>query len=55
MPSSYSRSIAIAASVFVLPLSSYAHAPDISAFGINDPLTDAIELWSAVLGSVNSQ
>jgi hypothetical protein len=54
MPSSYGRSVAIAVSVFILTFSPYAHAADTSAFGINDPFTDAIQLWSAVLGSVSS-
>jgi hypothetical protein len=54
MPSSHGRSIAIAAFVFVLTLSPYAHAADTSAFGINDPFTDAVQLWSAVLASLDS-
>ena len=36
------RSVAIAVFVFVLTFSPYAHAADASAFGINDPFTDAI-------------
>jgi hypothetical protein len=53
MPSSYGRTIAIAVFVFVLSFSPYAHAADTSAFGINDPFTDAIQLWSAVLASID--
>jgi IPT/TIG domain len=54
MPSSYGRSIATAVFVLVLTISPYAHAANTTAFGINDPFTDAIQLWSAVLSSFDS-
>jgi hypothetical protein len=54
MPPSYGRSVAIAVFVFALTFSPYAHAADTSAFGINDPFADAIQLWSAVLSSIDS-
>lgn len=54
MPSSYGRSVAIAAFVFVFIFSPYAHATNTTAFGINDPFADAIQLWSAVLSSIES-
>jgi len=40
--------------VFVLTFSPYAHAAETSAFGINDPFTDAIQLWSAVVSSIDA-
>jgi hypothetical protein len=54
MPSSYGRTVAVAVFVFVLTFSPYAHAADTSAFGINDPFADAIQLWSAVFSSIDS-
>jgi hypothetical protein len=36
----------------VLTFSPYAHAADANAFGINDPFTDALQLWSAALSSI---
>jgi hypothetical protein len=54
MPSSYGRSVAVVVFVFVLTYSTYAHAAETSAFSINDPFTDAIQLWSAVFSSIDS-
>jgi hypothetical protein len=54
MPPSRGRYLAVAVFVFVLTFSPYAHAADTSAFGINDPFTDAIQLWSAVFSSIDS-
>ena len=53
MPPSRGRYFAVAVFVFVLTFSPYAHAADTSAFGINDPFTDAIQLWSAVFSSID--
>ena len=54
MPSSYGRSIAATVFVFVLTFSPYAHAAETAAVTINDPFTDAIQLWGEVLTSLNS-
>jgi hypothetical protein len=54
MPPSHGQYFAVAVFVFVLTISPYAHAADASAFGINDPFTDAIQLWSAALSSIES-
>jgi hypothetical protein len=54
MPPSRGRYIAVAVFVLVLTFSPYAHAAGISASGINDPFTDAIQLWSAVFSSLDS-
>jgi hypothetical protein len=54
MPPSRGRYFAVAVFVFALTLSPHAHAADASAFGINDPFTDAIHLWSAALSSLDS-
>ena len=54
MSSPYGRSAAVAVFVFVLTFSPYAHAADTSAFGINDPFADAIQLWSALFSSIDS-
>jgi hypothetical protein len=54
MPPSRGRYIAVAVFVFVLTISSYAHAAETSARTINDPFTDAIRLWSAVIASIES-
>jgi hypothetical protein len=54
MPPSRGRYIAAAVFVLVLTFAPYAHAADTSTYGINDPFADAIQLWSAVLTSVDS-
>jgi hypothetical protein len=54
MLSSYRRGVAIAVFVFVLTVSPYAHAAETTALGINDPFADALQLWSAVLSSIDS-
>ena len=54
MPSSYGRGLAVAVFVFVLTVSPYAHAADTSAFGINDPFIDAIQLWATILTSIDA-
>src|ERR1700730_1187490 len=54
MPSSYGRSIAIAVFVFVLTVSPYAHAAETTTIGINDPVADVVQLWTAVLSSIES-
>src|ERR1700674_5905129 len=54
MPSPYGRAIAVAFFVFALTFSPYAHAAETAALTINDPFTDAIQLWSAVLTSIES-
>jgi hypothetical protein len=54
MPPSRGRYVAVAVFVFVLTFSPYAHAADTSAFGINDPFADAIQLWSEVFSSIDS-
>jgi hypothetical protein len=38
----------------VLTFAPYAHAANMSAFGIDRPFTDAIQLWSAALSSIES-
>ena len=48
MPSPYGRGVAVAVFLFVLTLSPYAHAAETNALTINDPLTDVVQLWSAV-------
>jgi hypothetical protein len=54
MPPSRGRYIAVAVFILVLTFSPYAHAAETSAVGINDPFTDAIQLWSAALSSIES-
>ena len=54
MHSSHGRTFAIAVFVFVLTLSPYAHAAETAALTVNDPFTDAIQFWSAVLNSADS-
>jgi hypothetical protein len=54
MPSPYGRAVAVAVFLFVLTLSPYAHAAETNALTINDPFTDVIQLWSAVLTSIES-
>ena len=54
MPSSYGRSIAVAVFVFVLTVSPYAHAADTAGVTMHDPLTDAIQLWSGLLTSIEA-
>jgi hypothetical protein len=54
MPALRDRYFAVVVFVFVLTVSPYAYAADASAFGINDPFTDAIQLWSAALSSIES-
>jgi Right handed beta helix region len=54
MPPSRGRYIAVAVFVLALTFSPYAHAAETSAVGINDPFTDAIQLWSAALSSLDS-
>jgi hypothetical protein len=54
MPSSYGRAIAAAVFLFALTFSPYAHAAATAAITVNDPFTDAIQLWSAVLASLDS-
>jgi hypothetical protein len=54
MPSSYGRSVAVATFVFVLTFSPYAHAAENGAVTFDDPFTDAIQLWSAVLSSIET-
>jgi hypothetical protein len=54
MPSYYGRALAVVFFVFVLTFSPYAHAAETNALTINDPFTDAIQLWSAVLTSIES-
>ena len=54
MPSPYGRAIAVAFFVFALTFSPYAHAAETAALTINDPFTDVIQLWSAVLTSIDS-
>jgi len=54
MPSPYGRAIAVAFFVFALTFSPYAQAAETAALTINDPFTDAIQLWSAVLTSIES-
>jgi hypothetical protein len=54
MPPSRGRYIAVGLFVFVLTFSPYAHAADTTAFGINDPFADAIQLWSAVFSSLDT-
>jgi hypothetical protein len=53
MPPSRGRYIAVAVFVLVLTFSPYAHA-DTSASGINDPITEAVQLWTAMLSSIDS-
>jgi hypothetical protein len=53
MPSSYGYSVAAVVFVFVLTFSPYAHAETTGA-GLNDPFTDAVQLWSAALSSFDS-
>ena len=50
MPSPYGRGVAVAVFLFVLTLSSVSYAAETNALTINDPFTDAIQLWSAVRG-----
>ncbi len=54
MSSSYRRSVAAAVFAFVLTLAPYAHAETTGAFGINDPITDTIQLWSSIINSIES-
>ena len=54
MPPSYGRSIAIAVFACVLTFSPYAHAADSVTVPIGDPFSDAIQLWSGVLSSIES-
>src|ERR1700730_16623528 len=54
MPSYYGRALAVAFFVFALTFSPYAQAAETAALTINDPFTDAIQLWSAVLTSIES-
>ena len=53
MPSPHGQSIAAVVFVVALTVSPYVHAADTSA-GINDPVTDTIQLWSAVLNVIDS-
>jgi len=53
MQSSYGRAVIAAVFVFVLTFSPYAHA-ETAVLTVNDPFTDAIQLRSGVLTSVNS-
>jgi hypothetical protein len=52
MPSSYGRGVATVVFAFALTVAPYAHAADTS--GINDPITDTIQLWSAVLNVIDA-
>ena len=54
MPSSYGRRIAAAVFVLVLTFAPYAYAADAVIPAIHDPFTDAIQLWTGVLSSINS-
>jgi hypothetical protein len=54
MRSSHRRGVAIAVFVFALTFSPYAHAADASAFGINGPFADEIQLLSTMLTSLDS-
>jgi hypothetical protein len=54
MPSSYGRGVAAVVFVLALTFSPYAHAADTTAVGINDPFTDTLQLWSALLNVIDS-
>ena len=54
MPSSFGRSIVIAVFVFVLTVSPYAHAAQTTTVGINDPVADMVQLWTAALSSIET-
>jgi hypothetical protein len=53
MPSSYGRALVAIVFAFALSFSPYAHA-ETPALTVNDPFVDAIQLWSAVLNSIDS-
>ena len=50
----YGRSVVAVVFLFALTVSPYAHAAETSPVAINNPFTDALELWSAVFQSIES-
>jgi hypothetical protein len=54
MLSPYGRGVAVAVFLCVIALSPYAQAAETNALAINDPITDMVQLWSAVVSSMES-